>query len=108
MNNDLISRSALIARHCDGCAEDIIQSCKTDPLCAIMMWVVEEPAVDAVEVVHGEWITLTECSNEGVYCSVCHKKVYKVDYARSNKPVKMKSDFCPNCGADMRERKGDE
>lgn len=50
----------------------------------------------------GEWHTLTECSNEGVYCSVCHKKVYKADYAWCNKKNKVRSDFCPNCGADMR------
>ena len=59
------------------------------------------PAVDAVPVVHGRWHLLDECSNEGVYCSVCHKKVYRKDYANQ----KVKSNYCPNCGADMRERK---
>ena len=46
----------------------------------------------------GEWFVLDECSNAGVYCSVCHKKVFKECYAN----VKEKSNFCPNCGADMR------
>jgi hypothetical protein len=46
--NDLISRSALIERHCEGCSADVRESCKTDPVCATLMWVVEEPAVDAV------------------------------------------------------------
>ena len=46
----------------------------------------------------GEWTVLDECANEGAYCSVCHKKVYKVCYGN----CKMKSNFCPNCGADMR------
>lgn len=46
---------------------------------------------------HGNWILLDECSNTGVYCSVCHKKVYKADYANQ----KVKSKFCPNCGAIM-------
>lgn len=49
--NDLISRSALIERHCEGCSADVRESCKTDPVCATLMWVVEEPAVDAVPVV---------------------------------------------------------
>lgn len=48
---------------------------------------------------HGHWFLLDECSNAGVYCSVCHKKVYKEDYANQ----KLKSKFCPNCGAMMDE-----
>lgn len=54
---------------------------------------------------NGEWISLTECANAGVYCSVCNKKVWKEDYARCNRKNKLRSNFCPNCGADM--RKGD-
>ena len=49
----------------------------------------------------GYWVSLTECANEGVYCSVCHKKVYKEDYARCNRKNKLRSDYCPNCGARM-------
>ena len=45
----------------------------------------------------GHWILLDECSNEGVYCSVCSKKVFKKEYANQ----KMKSKYCPNCGARM-------
>ena len=56
-----------------------------------------QPTADVVEVKHGEWYLLDECANEGVYCSVCHKKVYKTDYANQ----KLKSKFCPNCGARM-------
>ena len=57
--------------------------------------------VDAVEVVHGHWTSLTECSNAGVYCSVCNKKVYKEDYAWCNRKNKLRSNYCPNCGAKM-------
>ena len=46
---------------------------------------------------HGSWILLDECANAGVYCSVCHKKVYKTDYANQ----RIKSKYCPNCGARM-------
>ena len=37
------------------------------------------PAADVAPVRHGIWISLTDCSNAGVYCSICHKKVYKED-----------------------------
>ena len=56
-----------------------------------------EPAADVVEVKHGYWHLLNNCANEGVYCSVCKKKVYKTNYANQ----KIKSPYCPNCGAKM-------
>ena len=49
----------------------------------------------------GYWISLTDCANAGVYCSVCHKKVYKEDYACCNRKNKLRSDYCPHCGAKM-------
>lgn len=57
----------------------------------------EMKAADVTRVVHGRWVLLDECYNEGVYCSVCQKKVYKTCYANQ----KIKSKFCPNCGARM-------
>lgn len=59
---------------------------------------------DVAEVKHGEWYLLKNCANEGVYCSVCTKKVYKTDYANQ----KIKSPFCPNCGAKMDKKAGVE
>ena len=59
------------------------------------------PTVDAVPVVHGQWISLTECANAGVYCSVCHKKVWKEDYAWCNRKNKLRSNYCPHCGSKM-------
>ena len=59
------------------------------------------PVADVAPVRHGVWISLTDCSNAGVYCSVCHKKVYKEDYAICNRKNKLRSDYCPNCGAKM-------
>ena len=97
----LIDIDALIEKHCDGCSEDVKAVCKTDPVCATLMWFQEAPIIDAVPVRHGLWISLTECANAGVYCSVCNKKVYKEDYAWSNKRIKMRSNYCPNCGARM-------
>ena len=49
----------------------------------------------------GYWASLTDCANAGVYCSVCHKKVYKEDYARCNRKNKLRSDYCPHCGTKM-------
>ena len=49
----------------------------------------------------GYWVSLTDCANEGVYCSVCNKKVYKEDYTWCNRKNKLRSDYCPHCGAKM-------
>ena len=49
----------------------------------------------------GYWVSLTDCANAGAYCSVCHKKVYKEDYAQRNRKNKLRSDYCPHCGAKM-------
>ena len=49
----------------------------------------------------GHWVSLTDCANAGVYCSVCHKKVYKEDYAWCNRKNKLRSDYCPHRGAKM-------
>lgn len=57
--------------------------------------------VEKEDIKHGEWQLIDECSNEGVYCSVCHKKVYRTDYANQ----KIKSKYCPNCGAIMVDKK---
>ena len=61
------------------------------------------PAADVAPVVHGRWISLAECENEGVYCSICKKKVWKSDYAWYSKKRrnKLRSNYCPNCGAKM-------
>ena len=61
------------------------------------------PAADVAPVRHGRWISLTECANEGVYCSICKKKVWKSDYAWCSKRSrnKLRSNYCPNCGAKM-------
>ena len=49
----------------------------------------------------GHWNALTDCTNAGVYCSVCHKKVWEEDYAECNRKNKLRSNYCPNCGARM-------
>ena len=49
----------------------------------------------------GYWVSLTDCANAGVYCSVCNKKVYKEDYTWCNRKNKLRFDYCPHCGAKM-------
>ena len=48
----------------------------------------------------GKWKILDECANEGVYCSKCHKKIFKLEFSHTMKWRNFK--YCPNCGADMR------
>ena len=36
------------------------------------------PTIETDAVKHGSWFLLDECANEGVYCSVCHKKYIKL------------------------------
>ena len=57
----------------------------------------EIPSVDVAPVRHAKWKLIDECVNEGVYCSNCHKKIYRAEYANQ----KVKSKYCPNCGARM-------
>lgn len=54
------------------------------------------PYVDSVEVVHGRWIVENE---ESIRCSEC---------CFNRATIKMPMDYCPNCGADMRERKDND
>lgn len=74
---------------------------------AMKFFIKNRPAADVAPVVHGHWISLTDCSNAGVYCSICHKKVYKEDYAWCNRKNKVRSSYCPNCGAKMDGGDGD-
>ena len=43
----------------------------------------------------GHWIVLELCTNEGIYCSECHMKIFD----RTTKPKKKLSQYCPHCGS---------
>ena len=63
------------------------------------------PAADVVEVRHGRWMT-TDAYPHHLYCSVCYKT-----YAKNAKWVNeldLPTNYCPNCGALMREIKNGE
>ena len=95
----LIDANALEARMGNLCDEFGTDHLFID---AIVYEIGNAPTVDAVEVKRGHWFSLTDCSNAGVYCSACHKKVWKEDYAWCNRKNRLRSNYCPNCGADMR------
>lgn len=64
-----------------------------------------EELVEYAPVVHGEW-EKEFCSNgwhewDNLICKNCGKKFERVAWPSE-------WHFCPNCGADMRERKGDD
>ncbi len=59
----------------------------------------EAPAADVVERVRGEWIGKPIAGYTTVKCSVC-RSAFSANTGRWN--------FCPNCGADMREVEHDE
>lgn len=73
-------------------------TCDECPCAEIIEELLNFPAADVEPVIHAKRIALDDCSNAGVYCSNCHKKVYKIDYSNT---MKVKSQYCPNCGAKM-------
>ena len=61
----------------------------------------EVSIADATEVKHGKWIFSPDHS-EGI-CTICNYKIYGRPY--QNTYLIVPYNFCPNCGADMREEK---
>ena len=55
------------------------------------------PAADVAPVVHGRWYMLDDCANAGLYCSACGRRVYREEFAYK----KLRSKYCPHCGARM-------
>ena len=81
MNNDLISRSAL--------KEAFKKKC----CCEISLDLID----NAPTVPQGKWIT-SKIDGEKYNCSECGGACWYYDYRGDIS----KSNFCPNCGADMR------
>ena len=68
------------------------------------MWlktIAEQPTVEAVPVVHGEWILEEKAGVDYWCCSHCHK-------IRSEYYAKPKDNFCHNCGTYMRKKENKE
>lgn len=85
MNNDLISRSALLEK-----ILDVVETFSP---------------VDAEPVRHGEWIYDPNANDFGIggyICGVCSAKNNNLPYkAVINPQIFVGSRFCPNCGAKM-------
>ena len=96
MTSDLIMRKDFIERYCEeNCGE---RKCwDSFDKCTFILSLLQQPTVDAVEVVHGEWEMCGEDLNgEVTYkCSNCGEElvtlsVFEIDW-----------NYCPNCGAKM-------
>ena len=97
----------IFAESWEYCREHSCENCEYKPkgknnkmlLCLSCQYAKRLIAADVAPVRHAKWELIDECINEGVYCSNCHKKIYRAEYANQ----KVKSNFCPNCGAKMDE-----
>ena len=58
---------------------------------------IRQPAADVAEVANGQWYMLDDCANAGFYCSACGRRVHHEEFAYK----KLKSKYCPHCGARM-------
>ena len=78
--------------------EALVKRLKKEECDCEWLWVILDiPSADVAPVRHAKWELIDECVNEGVYCSNCHKKIYRTEYANQ----KVKSKYCPNCGTRM-------
>lgn len=74
-----------------------IQMANFNSIEGVRAWIDRQPTIEAVPVVHAEWIA----DERGIYfCSVCDSEAYwDTDYGQQL------FDHCPYCGADMRGKK---
>ena len=87
--------------------EKLIEHLKKDPLFDLVerygiTGVIESiPRADVRPVVRGKWIDMGDfisCSS----CNATHLKEFESDYGKAMR-LDARTNFCPNCGADMRE-----
>ena len=97
---DYIEREALLKAARKNRAIGLCEADIVDVQCLIN----GQPAADVAPVVHGEWV---DHMCRDWHCSECGKKVPRQVYF-DGYCYDDKLNFCPNCGADMRERKGDD
>ena len=83
-----------VTKFIDDCLfrEEKLQSIEKETLLAVKRWIDAIPSADVRPVVRGRWIDYDD--DYGAYiCSKCEE----------NAPEDIQWNFCPNCGADMRE-----
>ena len=94
---DLISREALIAvlqKYKFGAITNETEREYTKDI--MLDFVADQPTIDAVPVVRGEWIM----RGGRFYCTNCGKKALE-ERDRDDWYGCVTSDWCPHCGADM-------
>ena len=102
--SDLISKEALIEELKKSRKYHAQNGRELELLCRCENIVNEQPTVEAVPVVHGEWERVGSGSLYDVYeCTNCHCQP-KWDCLGDNHWKIAFTDFCPNCGADMRKK----
>lgn len=110
---ECIERDAALQFVFDACAEcmdaceefdGIYADCNQCMLEEVKLKLRDLPAADVRPVVHGEWIGYPEClkypnayADDHIVCSVCEECFSILDNCTEQ------FDFCPHCGADMRE-----
>ncbi len=92
-NKRLIDANEALEQVCKTCCCDF-EECKRIGFCADYKNIERLPTVDAVEVVHGEWVDDT--SFENIVCTECGHMWNTIDNCTET------FNYCPNCGADMR------
>ena len=93
--SDLISRSALLKEIRERAG---MWKRTAEVFCEVIEG---QSTVEAVPVVHGEWILEEKAGVDYWCCSHCHK-------IRSEYYAKPKDNFCPNCGTYMRKKENKE
>lgn len=97
--SDLISRSALIKRRRKVVEYDEA-GFSMDYFAVSVEEINKAPIVEAVPVVHGEWIEEDDDIDIVYECSECGKWFVLID----GNPEENHYNFCPACGADMRKK----
>ena len=75
-----------------------VHDCQMVELGAVLAEIDDAPTVDAVEVVHGEWVVCGDGEYVPFMCSACGKTTSWYHKQTAN--------YCPNCGAYMMDGDG--
>ena len=122
MNNDLISRSALLEtlHHLNDEPEDMMSDeyfewdnmCAADMLNKVLEIVEAFSSIDAKPVRHGRWIydpNANDWNIGGYVCSECHTRNNNLPCNEiANTLIYAGSKFCPHCGARIDEETDDD
>lgn len=106
VEKEYIDRDAAINAMCRLCSDTTRDKCSIQDICNHVCRLEAVPAAEVRPVVRGKWISnddgetiikLKYGEPQGsCFCSVCHEWLVASD------EYDVKGNFCPNCGADMR------